>query len=82
MPEPVAIRSWKSEVFTHFRHDGEGRWIDTGARLDSPVAALSFAKRVLLRIVEADPHLYFPVDLGAHSAAVQSSLPPDTWLED
>lgn len=69
------MRSWKSEIYTHFKYDIDGRWIDSGLRFATADEALRSARKLLRRIVTADERMYRPSDYDNHCRAVPSDEP-------
>lgn len=77
---PVA-RSWAAEFFTHFKHDPAGKWIPTLCRFGSPAEAEQGARRMLTRVLQADPRFYLAPDPDRHCRAVPSAEPPNLTLD-
>jgi hypothetical protein len=66
------MKSWKSEIYTHFKYDIDGRWIDSGLRYGSEAEALRSARKLLQRIITADERMYRQADFDTHCRAVPS----------
>lgn len=69
------MKSWKSEIYTHFKYNDDGRWIDSGLRFAIKAEALAAGRKLLQRIITADERMYRPADFDRHYRAVLCDEP-------
>lgn len=75
-------RSWGFEIYTHFRHDAEGKWTDHGMRYASEEAAKTAGLSLLRRILATQPTSYIDPDETQHCRVFPSDDAPNAGHAD